>query len=116
MEEMNEQITPPEISTVNPDIAFVTASAEKIKNEMAKVIVGQEQVIDLMLSALFIGGHVLLEGVPGIAKTLIAKMLARTLSVDFSRIQFTPDLMPADIIGTSVFNIKESEFKFREGP
>jgi MoxR-like ATPase len=69
-----------------------------------------------MLSALFIGGHILLEGVPGIAKTLTAKMLAKTISVDFSRIQFTPDLMPTDIVGTSVFNLKESEFKFRAGP
>jgi MoxR-like ATPase len=102
--------------SVNADTLFVTETAEKIKNEMAKVIIGQQDTIDLMLSALFIGGHILLEGVPGIAKTLTAKMLAKTISVDFSRIQFTPDLMPTDIIGTSVFNLKESEFKFRAGP
>lgn len=114
MEEITEQQnTPP---PVNADIAFVTTSAEKIKNEIAKVIVGQENAIDLMLSAMLIGGHILLEGVPGIAKTLTAKMLAKTISVDFSRIQFTPDLMPTDIVGTSVFNLKESEFKFRAGP
>lgn len=114
MEEINEQQqTPP---SVNPDIAFVTNVAEKIKHEIAKVIIGQDNAIDLMLSGLFIGGHILLEGVPGIAKTLTAKMLAKTISVDFSRIQFTPDLMPTDIIGTSVFNLKESEFKFRAGP
>ncbi len=114
MEEINEQQqTPP---PVNADIEFVTNASEKIKNEIAKVIVGQDGAIDLMLSALFIGGHILLEGVPGIAKTLTAKMLARTISVDFSRIQFTPDLMPTDIVGTSVFNLKESEFKFRAGP
>jgi MoxR-like ATPase len=114
MEETNEHISA--LPPINPDIIFVTQAAEKIKAEMAKVIVGQESVIELMLSALFIGGHILLEGVPGIAKTLTAKMLAKTISVDFSRIQFTPDLMPTDIIGTSVFNLKDSEFKFREGP
>jgi MoxR-like ATPase len=119
MEEIHEEQFP--ISdyakpSVNADILFVTDAAEKIKKEMAKVIIGQENTIDLMLSALFIGGHILLEGVPGIAKTLTAKMLAKTISVDFSRIQFTPDLMPTDIVGTSVFNLKESEFKFRPGP
>jgi MoxR-like ATPase len=111
--EENQEILRNEI---NKDIIFITETAERIKNEMAKVIVGQENTIDLMLSALFIGGHILLEGVPGIAKTLTAKMLAKTISVDFSRIQFTPDLMPTDIIGTSVFNLKDSEFKFRAGP
>ena len=113
MEEINEEQAAPAISN---DIAFVTTASEKIKNEIAKVMVGQDSAIDLMLSALFIGGHILLEGVPGIAKTLTAKMLAKTISVDFSRIQFTPDLMPTDIVGTSVFNLKESEFKFRAGP
>lgn len=103
-------------TSVNADILFITNATEKIKNEIAKVIVGQDNVIDLMLSALFIGGHILLEGVPGIAKTLTAKMLAKTISVNFSRIQFTPDLMPTDILGTSVFNLKDSEFKFRAGP
>ena len=103
-------------TSVNADIAFIADTASKIKDEMAKVIVGQDSTIDLMIAALFIGGHILLEGVPGIAKTLTAKMLSKTISVDFSRIQFTPDLMPADIVGTSVFNLKESEFKFRSGP
>ncbi len=98
------------------DILFITNTAEKIKAEMSKVIVGQTGTIDLMLSALFTGGHILLEGVPGIAKTLTAKMLAKTISVGFSRIQFTPDLMPTDILGTSVFNLKDSEFNFRPGP
>ena len=103
-------------TSVNADIPFIADTASKIKDEMAKVIVGQDSTIDLMIAALFIGGHILLEGVPGIAKTLTAKMLSKTISVDFSRIQFTPDLMPADIVGTSVFNLKESEFKFRSGP
>ncbi|MDN5204747.1 MoxR family ATPase [Fulvivirgaceae bacterium BMA10] len=88
----------------------------KVKNEVHKVIVGQDKMIDLFLAALFTKGHVLLEGVPGIAKTLTAKLLAKTISVDFSRIQFTPDLMPSDVIGTSVFNMKNSEFVFNQGP
>jgi MoxR-like ATPase len=87
-----------------------------IKREIGKAIVGQEKAIDLIMAGLFTGGHILLEGVPGIAKTLLAKMLARTLSVAFSRIQFTPDLMPTDVIGTTVFNLKTSEFVFNRGP
>jgi MoxR-like ATPase len=88
----------------------------RVKREIAKAVVGQESTIDLMLAAIFIGGHILLEGVPGIAKTLTAKLVARSLSVAFSRIQFTPDLMPTDVTGTSVFNLKTSEFNFMKGP
>ena len=87
-----------------------------VKREIAKAVVGQETTIDLILAALFTGGHILLEGVPGIAKTLTAKLVARSLSVGFSRIQFTPDLMPTDVTGTSVFNLKTSEFNFMRGP
>jgi MoxR-like ATPase len=87
-----------------------------VKREIAKAVVGQESTVDLILAALFIGGHILLEGVPGIAKTLIAKLIARSVSVSFSRIQFTPDLMPTDVTGTSVFNLKTSEFNFMKGP
>ena len=87
-----------------------------VKREVAKAVVGQDATIDLILAALFTGGHILLEGVPGIAKTLTAKLIARSLSVDFSRIQFTPDLMPTDVTGTSVFNLKTSEFSFMKGP
>ena len=87
-----------------------------IKHEIGKALVGQEQTIDLLLAGLFTGGHILLEGVPGIAKTLLAKLISRTLSVSFSRIQFTPDLMPTDVIGTTVFNLKSSEFTFNKGP
>ena len=105
-----------EITDKNQEAQFVTTIAEKIKAEMAKVIIGQENTIDLMLASLFIGGHVLLEGVPGIAKTLTAKMLSKAIAVDFSRIQFTPDLMPTDIVGTSIFNLKTSEFQFKQGP
>jgi MoxR-like ATPase len=94
----------------------VRVAVDRVKEELEKVIVGQETMIELLLAAIFSGGHVLLEGVPGIAKTLTAKLLAQTLSVKFSRIQFTPDLMPSDVIGTTVFNMKESEFFFNAGP
>ena len=88
----------------------------QIKNELGKVIIGQEAFIELLLTALLADGHVLIEGVPGIAKTLTAKLLAQTLETDFNRIQFTPDLMPSDILGTSIFNIKTQEFEFHKGP
>jgi MoxR-like ATPase len=87
-----------------------------VKNEIHKVIIGQDEMLDLLLAGIFSGGHVLLEGVPGIAKTISAKTLAKTLSVHFNRIQFTPDLMPADVIGTTIFNVKTSEFQFNKGP
>lgn len=98
------------------DLQQLNESVTRVKTELHKVVVGQHQMVDLMLAGLFTGGHVLLEGVPGIAKTLTAKMLARTLSVGFSRIQFTPDLMPTDVVGTTVFNMKNSEFMFNRGP
>ncbi|HEU4717077.1 MAG TPA: MoxR family ATPase [Bacteroidia bacterium] len=87
-----------------------------IRAEIGKIIVGQERTVDLLIAALLSDGHVLIEGVPGVAKTLTAKLLARTVSVKFSRIQFTPDLMPSDVIGTSVFNLKTNEFEFKHGP
>lgn len=87
-----------------------------IKSELAKVIVGQKKLIDLLLTALLAEGHVLLEGAPGVAKTITAKLLAKTLAVDFNRIQFTPDLMPSDVLGTSIFNLKKTEFEFKKGP
>ena len=91
-------------------------NVEKVKAEIAKVIVGQNKMIDELLVAVLSNGHVLLEGVPGVAKTISAKLLAKTLSLDFSRIQFTPDLMPSDIIGTSVFDLSKSTFEFKKGP
>lgn len=100
----------------NLDLDKVSAAADKIKDELSKVIIGQDETMDLLLAALFVGGHVLVEGVPGIAKTLIANLLAQTVSVDFSRIQFTPDLMPTDVVGTTVYNLKTSEFTFNRGP
>ncbi len=89
---------------------------DSVYQECAKVLIGQEDLIKLMLTCILCEGHILLEGVPGIAKTLSAKVLSKTLDADFSRIQFTPDLLPSDIIGTSVFNMKESNFEFKKGP
>ncbi len=91
-------------------------AVQEVRNEIGKVIVGQEQIVDLMIAALLSDGHVLMEGVPGVAKTLTAKLLARTVSVKFSRVQFTPDLMPSDVTGSSIFNMKSNEFEFRQGP
>ena len=91
-------------------------NVQKVKAEIGKVIVGQSKMIDQLLVAVLSNGHVLLEGVPGVAKTISAKLLAKTLSLDFSRIQFTPDLMPSDIIGTSIFDLSKSTFEFKKGP
>ncbi|QXP62060.1 MoxR family ATPase [Polaribacter sp. HaHaR_3_91] len=98
------------------DLSELQESVFKIKKELQKVIVGQKDMMDLLIVALLADGHVLIEGVPGVAKTITAKLLARTIDVGFSRIQFTPDLMPSDILGTSVFNVKTSEFEFKKGP
>ena len=98
------------------DMDKVRVTAERVKAELHQVIVGQEQLLNLLLAALFTNGHVLIEGVPGIAKTLTAKLLAQTMDIDFSRIQFTPDLMPSDVVGTTVFNLKTSDFSFNPGP
>ena len=98
------------------DLSKISSITQGIRQELAKVIIGQSTTIDLLIAALFSGGHVLLEGVPGIAKTLLARLLAQTLEADFSRIQFTPDLMPTDVVGTTVFNMKQSEFTFSPGP
>ncbi len=102
--------------TPTVDLSAFSASVDRVKAELRKVIIGQDEMIELLLISLFSGGHVLLEGVPGIAKTLTAKLLAKSLSVNFSRIQFTPDLMPTDVIGTTIYNLKTSEFSFNRGP
>lgn len=104
------------IFTSRVDLSALNASVARIRAEIGKVIVGQQEMIDLLLTAILADGHVLIEGVPGVAKTLTAKLLSRVITVDFSRIQFTPDLMPSDVIGTSVFNVKTSEFEFKRGP
>ena len=91
-------------------------SLEQLKAEIGKVIVGQDAMIELLLAGILADGHILIEGVPGVAKTLTAKLLSRVISVNFSRIQFTPDLMPSDVIGTSVFNPRDNNFQFKHGP
>ncbi|MCI4666721.1 MAG: MoxR family ATPase [Bacteroidia bacterium] len=91
-------------------------AVDQIKAEIGKVIVGQHKMVELMIAAILADGHVLIEGVPGVAKTLSAKLLAKSLEIPFSRIQFTPDLMPSDVIGTSVFNPQTTQFEFKEGP
>ena len=98
------------------DLSELQQNMEAVRQELKKVIVGQDKMIDHLLVAMLSNGHVLLEGVPGVAKTIAVKLLAKTLDVKFSRIQFTPDLMPSDILGTSVFNLKKTEFEFRPGP
>ncbi len=103
-------------SAPKTNLDHISEAVARIKKELHKVIVGQDENIDLLIAAIFANGHVLLEGVPGIAKTLTAKLLARCIKSDFSRIQFTPDLMPTDIVGTSIFNMKTSEFSFKAGP
>lgn len=92
------------------------AMAESIRTELGKIIVGQHEFIDLLIVSLLSDGHVLIEGVPGIAKTVTAKLFAKTLNTAFSRLQFTPDLMPSDVLGTSVLNMKTSNFEFKKGP
>lgn len=132
IEELNEE-TQEQESTATPELEIpalaeetfqpkrlnlerIHAAAARVRHEISKVIIGQHDLLDLLLAAIFSGGHVLVEGVPGIAKTLTAKLLAQTLDVDFSRIQFTPDLMPSDVVGTTVFNMRNSDFTFNPGP
>lgn len=98
------------------DLTALNESLSKIREELAKVIVGQRQMVDLLVTSILADGHVLIEGVPGVAKTLTAKLLSRVIAVNFARIQFTPDLMPSDVLGTSIFNVKTSEFQFKQGP
>jgi MoxR-like ATPase len=98
------------------ELKSVQNKVEDLKSEMARVIVGQNMTIELMIVALLANGHVLIEGVPGIAKTLMAKLLAKLISANFSRIQFTPDLMPSDITGTSIYNAGNAKFEFNQGP
>ena len=98
------------------DLTDFSAKVESLKNEIASIVVGQEKAVELILTALLADGHVLIEGVPGVAKTLLAKLTARLINAQYSRIQFTPDLMPSDVLGTSVFNVKTTEFEFHKGP
>src|ERR1700744_1011732 len=98
------------------DLSKLSSAVEQIKASLAQVIVGQQESIDLLIAGILADGHILIEGVPGVAKTLTAKLLAKSIDVQYSRIQFTPDLMPSDILGTPVFNPKVTEFEFKQGP
>jgi len=98
------------------DLSRLNAAVEQIRQLLATVIVGQREMVDLLVAGMLADGHILIEGVPGVAKTLAAKLIARCVDASFSRIQFTPDLMPSDVLGTSVFNPKENEFSFKPGP
>ena len=94
----------------------LSTAVDNIKKQLSKIIIGQEDFIELLIVGLLANGHLLIEGVPGIAKTITAKLFAKTLKTDFSRIQFTPDLMPSDVLGTSILNMKTSDFEFKKGP
>ncbi len=98
------------------DIVEIADKIQQIKDEIGKIIVGQTEVVDLILSCVLADGHILLEGVPGVAKTFMAKIISRLIDAKFSRIQFTPDLMPSDVLGTTVFNMQTSSFDFHAGP
>jgi MoxR-like ATPase len=98
------------------DLSPLSAAVAAIRNETSKVIVGQYEMVDMLMIGLLCDGHILIEGVPGVAKTLTAKLMAKMINAAFSRIQFTPDLMPSDVLGTSVFNPKEADFQFKRGP
>lgn len=120
----DQQANPQPENTAGEDLSFsnridlskIQKGVYEIRNQLSKVIVGQEDFIELMIVSIFANGHSLIEGVPGVAKTVTAKLLARTMDVGFSRIQFTPDLMPSDVLGTSVFDLKKNEFEFKKGP
>lgn len=118
---LNEQIMENSLSRTPDNNTYVDVSgvmdfASKIKAELGKVIIGMEDTIEMLIVSLLTNGHVLLEGAPGIAKTMLVKLVANVLEVDYKRIQFTPDLMPSDVIGTTVYNMQSSSFYFRKGP
>lgn len=123
-QEPQEGITPPLAQEEDTNLDFKTRipleelhkAAGDIRSELGKIIIGQTEFIELLIVALLADGHVLIEGVPGIAKTITAKLFAKTLNTNFGRIQFTPDLMPSDVLGTSILNMKSSEFEFKKGP
>ena len=98
------------------DLQDFSEKITQLKKAIGNVIVGQQEAVDLLLTAILVDGHVLIEGVPGVAKTLLARLVSRLIDARFSRIQFTPDLMPSDVLGTTVFNMKTSEFDFHQGP
>ena len=111
-----QQDTTAPIFQPRTDLSGLAASVDALRSEVAKLIVGQYGLVDELIAALLAGGHVLIEGVPGVAKTLTARLMAKATGLPFSRIQFTPDLMPSDVIGTNVFSPKTGEFEFHRGP
>lgn len=108
---MEDQIFQP-----RTDLSELNNAVLSIRQEIKKIIVGQDEMVKLIIAGLLADGHVLIEGVPGVAKTLTAKLVAKSVNAGFSRIQFTPDLMPSDVLGTPVFNPKEASFEFKKGP
>lgn len=98
------------------DLSTFSAKINEVRASIAQVVVGQQSAVDLVLAAILAGGHVLIEGVPGVAKTLLARLTASLIDAPFGRLQFTPDLMPSDVLGTSVFNVKTQDFVFHAGP
>lgn len=98
------------------DLSALNEAVNQIRNVLGNIIIGQKQVIDFLIVGLLADGHILIEGVPGVAKTLSAKLLAKSIDAQFSRVQFTPDLMPSDVLGTPIFNTKTGDFEFRKGP
>ncbi|MGV6861887.1 MAG: AAA family ATPase [Putridiphycobacter sp.] len=115
----NEEVTNSNVDDVfkpSLNLGLINEKVNEARKEIANFVIGQTDMVDLLLISIFSNGHVLLEGVPGVAKTLTSKVLSKSLQVDFSRIQFTPDLMPSDVIGTSIYNMKDSTFEFRSGP
>jgi MoxR-like ATPase len=105
-----------EIYNQRTDLTELNRAVEQIRETLGKIIVGQKETIDFLIAGLLADGHILLEGVPGVAKTLSAKLVAKSIDASFSRIQFTPDLMPSDVLGTSVFDPRTASFEFRKGP
>jgi len=105
-----------EIYNTRTDLSELNNAVTQIRSSLAKIIVGQTETIDFLIAGLLAGGHILIEGVPGVAKTLTAKLVAKSIAASFSRIQFTPDLMPSDVIGTSIFDPRSSSFEYRKGP
>ncbi len=114
MEQQNEHL--PNGFKSRIDLSLFSEKVSLVEQELSKKIIGQKETARLIIAAILCEGHILLEGVPGIAKTFMSKIMAQTLDTGFMRIQFTPDLMPSDIIGTDVFNPKTAEFQFRSGP
>ena len=113
MEEPNKQV---DIRALGEKIARESAFVNLLTGEINNVIVGQSQMVERLMIGLLGGGHILLEGVPGLAKTLAINSLAKAVDGGFSRIQFTPDLLPADVIGTMIYNVKDGDFSIKKGP